>query len=131
MIVSKPRSVASRDSRVHSSDFAVVTAISGVAQVSRILELIGFELENGYIELCSQRQSGIGLNCGIRGTPPHYRKKAIDAQNLTANHRKQARIHASGISQDDAAQSGEVTAQISQIGHGQKRNGGKRDRRDK
>ena len=111
--------------------FAVIAPISGIAEVARILELIGFELENGYIELRSQRQCGIRLNCGIRGTPPYDRKKAIDAENLMAYHRKQARIDASRISQDDAAQRGEMTAQILQIGHAQKRNGGKRDRRDK
>ncbi len=111
--------------------FAVVATISGIAQVSRILKLIGFELENWYIESCSQPQSGIRLNDGVGGTAPDDRKKAIDAENLAAYHRKQARIHASGVSQDDAAESGEMTAQIFEVGHAKKRNGGKRDRRDK
>jgi hypothetical protein len=94
------------------------------------VKLIGFELENGYIELSGQCQSGIRLNCGVRGTPPDDRKKVLVTENLPAYDRKQARIHASGISQDDAAQSGEMTAQIFEVGHAQKRNGGKRDRRD-
>jgi hypothetical protein len=79
--------------------FAVVAAISGIAQISRILKLIGFELQNWYIEFRSQSQSGIGLNGRIRGAAPYDRKKVIDAENLPAYHRKQARIHASGISQ--------------------------------
>jgi hypothetical protein len=111
--------------------FAVVATIGGIAQVSRILKLIGFELQNWYIESCSQPQSGIGLNGRIGGTSPYDRKKAIAAEHLPAYHRKQARIHASRIPQNDAAQRGEMTAQILEIGHAPKRNGGKRDRRDK
>ena len=110
---------------------AVVATISGIAQVSRILKLIGFELQNRYIETCSQPQSGIGLNGRIGSTAPDDRKKALGAENLAAYHCKQARIHASGISQDNAAQRGKMAAQLFEVGHAQKRNGEKRDRRDK
>ena len=74
---------------------AVIAPISGIAQVSRILKLVGFELHDRYIETCGQPQGGIGLNRRIRGTPPNDRKKAIGAKNLAAYHRKQARINAS------------------------------------
>lgn len=110
---------------------AVIAPISGIAQVSRILKLISFELDNRYIELRSQAEGSIGLDGRIRGTPANDRKKAIDAERLAAYHRKQARIHAAGVSQDNTAQRGEMTAQMFEIGHSQKRNGGKRDRRDK
>ena len=74
---------------------AVIAPISGIAQVSRILKLVGFELDNGYIETRSQAQGRIGLNGRIGGTAPNDGKKAIGAKNVAAYHREQARIHAS------------------------------------
>jgi len=70
--------------------FAVVATIGGIAQVSRVLKLIGFELQDWYIEPCSQPQSGTGLDGRIGGTSPYDGKKAIAAENLPAYHRKQA-----------------------------------------
>ena len=81
---------------------AEVAAIGGVGQVSRILELVSIDFEDGNIEPLCQLDRCVGLNRGIGGAAPRHREEIVAPQGLAGRNGQQSGVHPPGVAEQDA-----------------------------
>ena len=97
---------------------AEVAPVRRVAQVLRVVELAGVELEQRHLKSGGQLPRGAPLRFGIRGAAPDHGEKAFPAERLGRGHREQCRIHAPGVPEDDTAETAQVPSQKFEVRHG-------------
>src|SRR5215208_1245761 len=103
--------------------FAVIAAIRRITEITRISQLVGVNLHQRDVELPRELVRCPGLDLRIRRTAPHNRNKSFGTQHRSTYDSQNGRVHAARVAEDDAAESLQVSMQLLEFRHGEKRNG--------
>jgi hypothetical protein len=96
---------------------AEVTTLRRIAEVSRIEQLVGVDLEQRNVELLGNQLRILSLDCRVGRAPPHDREEASRSKGSGSHDGEEGRVDTSGVPEHRAAHVFEERLQLVQVGH--------------